>query len=227
MRYLIFDKDPLFCNCLSAILQTENCLQLDVMPHLTTDLKTLPADFLIIDVADFIDEISHFLKTIPTNIPILIISANTDFAFQAFQYENIIDYLQKPLKSEQIQVSLHKIEKFIARNAQHYDCIFIKSERKYYRIMLSNILFISGLKDYSIIHTKEQNYTISMNISQIHTNIDQNIFVRINKSYIINLNHINYIEKNDIFIGDQKLPIGQCYKKLFFNRINTQLLLKS
>lgn len=80
------------------------------------------------------------------------------------------------------------------------DHIFVKAERRYFKIQFRNILFIEGLKDYVVIQTPDQRIVTKMNLKSIHEMLPKDIFLRTNKSYIVNTDHIDSFDNNDVFI---------------------------
>ena len=98
--------------------------------------------------------------------------------------------------------------------------IFVKADRRYYRIMFENILFIEGLKDYIIIQTNERKVITKTTLKAIQEQLPSNIFMRVNKSYIVNLNRIESFDTNDIFIGKHEIAIGNTYREAFFSKMD-------
>ena len=114
--------------------------------------------------------------------------------------------------------------------------IFIKSERRYIKINFSDILFIEGLKDYSILQLEGQRVITKMNLKNIHEQLPAKQFLRINKSpfpfrinksYIVNTSRIDSFDTNDIFIKSYEIGIGGGnYKKTFFEEFVAKNLQK-
>jgi DNA-binding LytR/AlgR family response regulator len=103
--------------------------------------------------------------------------------------------------------------------------MFIKSDRKIVKIYFNDILFIEGLKDYVIIHVREQKIIALINLKAINSQLPADIFFRVNKSYIVNAGHISSLNNNDIQIGRHEIPIGNTYRNDFFERVVSGRLL--
>ncbi|MDR2835847.1 MAG: LytTR family transcriptional regulator [Bacteroidales bacterium] len=101
---------------------------------------------------------------------------------------------------------------------------FIKSERKFERINIKDVIYIEGLKDYSKVHTIQKIYVTAINIKSFYERLDKNVFIRINKSFIINFDYINFIEKNFVSINNELLPIGNIYKQNLMDYVNSKLI---
>lgn len=90
--------------------------------------------------------------------------------------------------------------------------IFVKSERRYFKVILKDILFIEALKDYVIIQMNDGQHIIThMNIKNIHHLLPKSTFLRINRSYLVNKDHIDSFSNNDVFIKSYEIAIGHSY----------------
>ena len=99
------------------------------------------------------------------------------------------------------------------------ECIFVKSDRRYFKVNLKEILFIEGLKDYVIIQMEGQRIITRMNVKTIHDLLPKNVFLRINRSYIVNRNHIDSFDNNDVCIKKYEIAIGNSYRDAFFEEL--------
>ncbi|MCC8096337.1 MAG: LytTR family transcriptional regulator, partial [Tannerellaceae bacterium] len=89
------------------------------------------------------------------------------------------------------------------------DYIFVRSERRYQKVYLKEILFIEGLKDYVILQCEEQRLITLMNLKTISEHLPPTSFLRINKSYIVNMDHISAFEMIDIRIRTYEMAVGR------------------
>lgn len=98
--------------------------------------------------------------------------------------------------------------------------IFVKSDRRFFRVNLQDVLFIEGLKDYVIIQMENQQRIITrMNVKAIHDLLLKNTFLRINRSYIVSRDHIGSFDNNDVFIRSYEIAIGNSYRDGFFEEL--------
>ena len=107
-------------------------------------------------------------------------------------------------------------EKSVETPSKEY--IFVKADRKYSKIKLCDILFIEGLKDYIVIHTDSQKFITNTTLKAIQKQLSPELFLRTNKSYIVNLDKIDSFDMNDIYIGAHELAIGSRYKSNFMEQ---------
>ena len=95
--------------------------------------------------------------------------------------------------------------------------LLIKSERRFHKIRFSDIKYIEGLKDYVVVYTTNQKLITAMNLKTIHQNIPQNMFLRVNKSYVVNINHIDSFDSHSLYIGEYEISLGDVYKEKFLS----------
>jgi DNA-binding LytR/AlgR family response regulator len=97
--------------------------------------------------------------------------------------------------------------------------IFVKSDRRYFKVNLKDILFVEGLKDYVIIQLEDKRIITRMSLKNIQDLLPQNVFLRINRSYIINREQIDSFDNNDVFIKSYEIAIGNSFRDSFFEEL--------
>ncbi|GHV49824.1 hypothetical protein FACS1894181_09600 [Bacteroidia bacterium] len=103
--------------------------------------------------------------------------------------------------------------------------IFVKSDRRYFKILFRDILFIEGLKDYAVFQTADRKIITKHTLKAIQEQLPSKIFLRTNKSYIVNLEKIDSFDVNDIYIGTHELAIGSRYRDSFMEKfVNGKLV---
>lgn len=174
----------------------------------------------------------EFLKLIPNKSMVILTTAYPQYALEAFELD-VIDYLLKPIKFDRFFRAVNKgieIIKLNSRGASEIEPvnnneIYIKSDRKYIKLNYRDIRFIKGLKDYVIIHTEKEKYITALNVKTILKKLPDNIFSRVSKSYIINIDKINSVDIDTIYLGTEEIPLGNSYKEAFIKKhINSKLL---
>jgi two-component system LytT family response regulator len=146
----------------------------------------------------------------------IIISAYPEFALEAYQYQ-VIDYLLKPITFQRFYQSIEKYNRWqeTFQIAHTEDFLFVKADRRHYKIPFDSILYMEGLKDYIRIHTKDENLLVLENMKDMLLKLPQSRFVRIHRSYIIPLDKIKLISGNRIqMTNGDFLPIGETYQHL-------------
>jgi len=170
----------------------------------------------------------EFAKTIPKETLVVFTTAYPEYAVDSYALD-AIDYLLKPIELERFQKAVEKACDYLlllsekSQKSQlenvNKNHIFVKADRRFYRILFENILFIEGLKDYIIIHTNERKTITKTTLKAIYEQLPQDIFMRVNKSYIVNLNQIDSFDTNDIFIGKHEIAIGTMNKDAFLGKM--------
>ncbi|MBO7134969.1 MAG: response regulator transcription factor [Bacteroidales bacterium] len=171
-----------------------------------------------------------FLKNLDNPPMVILATAYPQYAVEAYDLD-VVDYLVKPIKFERFVRAIAKADEIMkmAESPCIFDAyedkfIFVKSERKYVKINFDDLLFIEGLKDYVIIHATHGKYMTAMNVKTIFNKLPENMFFRVSKSYIVNVNHIDDIDGAYINIKGNQVPIGRSYRDTFVDYINTRLL---
>lgn len=166
----------------------------------------------------------EFAQSIAKNTLVVFTTAYAEYALESYEV-SAIDYLVKPIEMNRFLKAVNKAiayhQLLISEVAEKVEdiqeeYIFVKSERRYFKINFDDILFIEGLKDYSILQLDDQRVITKMNLKTIHDQLPHQQFLRVNKSYIINTNHIDSFDSNDIFIKSHEISLGGTYKRLFF-----------
>lgn len=238
MNCIIVDDEPLARKAIQKLVhQTEN---LEVIASFngaeaTKDfLATNAVDLVFLDIQMPGVNGIEFARTIPKNTLVVFTTAYHEFASESYEVD-AIDYLIKPVKLERFQKAVEKANTYCKlfrtdhtnSNIENIttDYIFVRSERRIFKIHFSDILYIEGLKDYVIIYLGNQKVITLMNIKTIHELLPKSFFVRVSKSYIINVNNIDSVDNNTVYIGKNEIPIGNIYRDYFFSEFVTRKIL--
>ncbi|MCE1199862.1 MAG: LytTR family DNA-binding domain-containing protein [Marinilabiliales bacterium] len=164
-----------------------------------------------------------FVKSLEQKIPVIFTTAYSEYAIEGFQV-NALDYLLKPISYASFLKSANKARSWFDMSKKPtdppltaQDYLFVKSEHRLIRILLSDIKYIEGSNEYIIIHLlKEKPVTTLMRMKHIETELPEQQFMRVHRSFIVNLSQVKVIERNRI-IFDEKIyiPIGEQYKENF------------
>ncbi len=163
--------------------------------------------------------------------PIILTTAYSEYALDGYQFQ-VADYLLKPYSFERFLKAIQKVrtqinskagitrsEESSNKNAPGH--IFIKGDakNKFHRVRFQEIYYVEGLKNYVKFVCKDKNIVSLQNMKTLETILPEFQFVRIHKSYIINLDVITEVDGNTVLLNEQRLPIGQSYRSTFFNLI--------
>lgn len=235
MNCIIVDDEPLAREAIQMLIdQTDNLNTIGSFnsPDSATQfLENNTVDLVFLDIQMPGINGIEFAKTIPKDTFVIFTTAFSEFATDSYEVD-AIDYLIKPVKLERFQKGVEKAQVysklFKKENSTHNieqitdDYFFIKADRKIIKIYFNDLLFIEGLKDYVVMNTENQKVITAMNIKTIHEQLPKSMFVRVSKSYIINVKKIDSVDNNTVYIGKNEIPIGNIYRDFFFNEFVTK-----
>ena len=229
MNCIVVDDEPLGRQGMIDLIETQDDLVLldsfnnalkaeKFMEENTVDLIFLDIEMPRVNGMDF-------AKTISDKTMIIFTTAYKEYAVESYNID-AIDYLLKPILLSRFTKAVGKAFTYyqllssgngtIKKIAKNF--IFIKAERRYYKILFNKILYIEALKDYVIIHTPNDKVITALNLKTIHEKLPKNIFIRVSKSYIVNEVTISSFDNHTIYIEDNEIPIGKVYQESFLNQ---------
>ena len=165
-----------------------------------------------------------FISVVQNSPDVVITTAYREYAVQGFDL-NVLDYLVKPIPFKRFAQT---IDKFLTARQAHSPgipdteselAIFIKADRKNIRLVLADILYIEGVKDYVKIVLSDQTFLTKRSIGHFLNELPQADFIRVHKSFIVAKNKITAFTAKDIEIGRKEIPIGRSFKADFMQVI--------
>lgn len=229
MRCIIVDDEPIARKGIKKLVDQISQLELlDNFNNAETASEYILAnevDLIFLDInMPGINGI-EFARTIPKHTLIIFTTAYSEYALDSYEVD-AIDYLVKPIDPTKFRKAVDKAITYHSLLMEEEDkrvenvedeYIFVKSDRRFFKVNLRDILFIEGLKDYVIIQLDGQRIITRMNVKNMHDMLPKNIFLRINRSYIVNKNQIDSFDNNDVFIKTYEIAIGNSYRDSFFD----------
>lgn len=168
-----------------------------------------------------------FLKSLRDAPLVIFTTAYPQYALDSYELE-AIDYLVKPIRIERFLKAVNKAEnhlRLLRQDANTHlvekiedDFVFIKADRKFFKIYFKDIYYIEGLKDYVVIYTRDNKVITSMNVKTIAAQLPASIFARVSKSYIVNVRHITSFDNELVYIQNIEIPLGQSFKDDFIKQ---------
>lgn len=229
MRCVIVDDEPLAREEMQELIREVSQVEVaGVFSNALTAmefLKTNEADLIFLDIEMPMVTGLEFAAQIPKQILTIFTTAYPQYAFKSYELD-AIDYLLKPIDKARLEKAINKAEaykrllsdetekNFVQSNTG--DFLIIKSERRFHRLHFSDVRFIEGLKDYVVIYTGNQKLITAMNLKTIHQKMPQHLFIRVSKSYVVNIDYIDSFDHRNVYVGESEIPIGEVYKRDFF-----------
>ena len=194
--------------------------------HALAFLKSNRVDLIFLDIN--LGEVSgiQLLETSAVKSQVILTTAYQEYALKGFDLK-VTDYLLKPFTFERfIQAVDRAAESHLPKkrtNPAALNFIFVKTENRLEKVFLKEITFIEGMRDYRRIHTARGKRIMTLQtFTEFERQIPPNIICRVHKSYMVALDKIDSIEKSEIKIKDQTIPISETYRERFFKLINYQ-----
>ncbi|MFK7799165.1 MAG: LytR/AlgR family response regulator transcription factor [Aureispira sp.] len=193
-------------------------------------LKEHEVDLMFLDIQ--MPQISgiDFLKTLPSPPKVILTTAFSEYALDGYDL-NVVDYLLKPISFDRFAKAVNKAvsqdtpqQEPSPSSKENADYIFVKADKKLIKIHFNDIFYIEGLKDYVILHTPTGRVVTLQTMKSLEIKLPQDLFMRIHRSYIVNLSNITVIEGNTVQINKKIIPIGKNYKEKLLDMVNQNRL---
>ena len=164
-------------------------------------------DLIIIEVGLEYENCFSFLDSLTENLKIIFTSYDTEFAFRSYNY-NCIDYLKKPIQIDRLKKAINKVINQYSKN-NNGNHIYVKSKLKKRKIYLTNIKWIEALGDYIKLITTSDNIIILSSLKSFEKELPREKFMRIHKSFIVNLDKIETYNNKCVFIDSEEIPLSR------------------
>lgn len=184
-------------------------------------LKNNKVDLLFLDIK--MDEFSgiQLLETATINSSVIITTAYQEYAVKGFELQ-VSDYLLKPYTFERFIQAVDKVQQNLSKKeiSKEQKFIFVKTAYRLEKILLREVLYIEGMKDYRRIQTLTKRIMTLQTFYDFEKEISSDIICRVHKSFMVSLDKIESIERDRIKIKEALIPISDTYKRTFYELIN-------
>lgn len=170
-----------------------------------------------------------FIETLKSPPKIILTTSDKNFALQAFEYECVVDYLVKPIAKERFDKSLQKLaglkqvrvsNEVINTSSEDSSFIYVSVDRRLIKINIPDIYFVEAKGDYISIKTGSKSYIVHSTLKKIEDKLPSSLFLRIHRSFVINVSEIVDIEDNSVLIQKSVIPISRSNKSELMRRLN-------
>ncbi|MDO6803187.1 LytTR family DNA-binding domain-containing protein [Wenyingzhuangia sp. 1_MG-2023] len=238
---IIVDDEPIAISLVESYVQKTPFLRLEgtfsnaiqAMEFLSAN----PVDVLFLDIQ--MPDVTgiELSKMIPPKTRVVFTTAFDEYALEGFKVK-ALDYLLKPFDYAEFLAAANKAKEWfdlvqkpieLTEYGAHKenDFLFVKSEYKQLKIKLKDVLYFESMKDYIKIWIKTESKPILtlMSLKALEEKLSENKFMRVHRSFIINLDNIEVIERSQIVINKQRITVSEQYKSKFLEFVEKNSLL--
>ncbi len=234
LNCLVIDDEPPAIRLLAKYIDNVHFLSLkgrytnplEALKHLEKD--TIDLVFLDIQMPEITGV--QLAKIITNKTKIIFTTAYPQFAIDSYDVA-AVDYLLKPIEFERFYKAVLKVEQQykttgVVNSSNTNDFFFLKTDgkNKFAKVFLKAVLYVESLKNYVCVQQKDSQVITYNTLKNIKQNLPVEQFIQIHKSYIVAIAHIEKIDNDSIWIQNKELPIGNTYKKSFFEVISNNQL---
>lgn len=234
LRCLVVDDDPLSVQVVLNCIATTPFLAAagsHTNPVAAAEaLRTDPVDLLFLDVEMPLLSGIDLLRTLPDPPLVVLITSSKDYAVQAFE-QSVVDYLVKPLSYVRFLQAARKALEAAQRPPvfgaeagdvppSGSDFTFVKVDNKLVRVAFDDVRYVEALGDYMHIVTSQSKLIVYSTMKAVEEKFPGSRFVRVHRSFIVNLNRIQALEDNSVIVEGKYIPVGQTYLRDVLQRLN-------
>jgi len=238
LRCLIVDDEPNAVNLLEMFIRQNTGWQLLAKCYNAREalsfLKTQPADLIFLDIN--MPQLTgiEMASLLPKETKIVFTTAYSEYAADSYHFQTI-DYLLKPITLKRFYTALQKIEahfgmveapsspeRVSAGTTPAEEYFFVKSGRVLQKILLKDILYFEGEKEYARLVSVNDKLLIYRRLKDIEEQLSPT-FIRVHNSYIVNVSRVDSIRDNHLFIGGKEIPISEKFREIFMNSIKPRM----
>ena len=223
MTCLIVDDDPLICDLIehfcgkikeitSVTTTTSGFESINLINSTSFDIVFL--DFNLPDITG-----KGILEIMSPNACVIMITSNKAFASDSYNYDQIVDFLVKPIDFPRFFKAYQKAKSYISKSQEKDSRLFIKDGNKLVKIELEAVKYFKSEANYISVVLEDKKILTLMALKDLQVKLPD-YFQRVHRSYIVNLNKIDSINNNMVEMGEDYIPISQSYEKELLTKIN-------
>ena len=234
LKCLVVDDEPLAREILVQYIS--DCPSLELVAECSDALaagdylRDHPADLIFLDVNMPRLSGTRFVKTLTQPLLVIFTTAYPEFAAEGFE-SNAVDYLLKPISFERFIRAVNKAAEWAefrkkkdqeasGSDNSDRDFILLRADKRIHKVNFDDILFFESTGDYIRVHCKDKTLVIHETFRNLMTQIPENLFIRVHKSFIVSFNRIRLIDGNQVDVAGQLIPVGLVYKDGLLEKLN-------
>ncbi len=226
MKCIIVDDDLMARKALERLCEKNRSLELLVtfengQTALDFLTNTSGVDLLFLDIEMPILSGIEVLEKLAVVPMVIFTTTRTDYAYEAFEF-NAIDYLRKPITAPRFDQAVDKALTFLQKRQvfqAEANEIYVREDGRYIRVPCDDILFFENVGDYIRVKTIKSQYIIHGTLKSIDEKLNDARFLKVHRTYIVNLSKIKDIEENSLVIDKSVIPISRANKGELLGRL--------
>ena len=236
LKCIIVDDEPVARKVLQEYIEDIDFLELagnaENPLKANAILNSEPVNLMFLDIN--MPKLSgiEFLRT-SVNLPMVVMTtAYAEYAIDGFELD-VIDYLVKPFSFERFLKACNKAKDYYElkskpapANKEHSDYFFVKCDGRIEKIFYGELLYVEAMLNYVILHTETRKRIVYLTIKSILEQLPADIFLKVHKSFIVNMKKIRSIEGNEISVGNSKVAISQNFYEKVMKEILKDRMIK-
>ena len=187
-------------------------------------LKDNSVDLILLDVEMPSLTGMDLIKSVDKLPNIIFISSKSEYAVEAFEFkELVIDYITKPVDLSRFIKAINRARDCIKANEDMMidsDFMFIKSDGRIVRIDFDDLYYLETVGDYVRFKTEKASYLVHSSLKKLATKFHHKNFIKVHRSYIVNISKIKNIEENSILVNGKVIPISRAHKNDVIDKLN-------
>lgn len=227
LKCVIIDDDSVFEKIIEHYISKVDFMELtNKYSDAATALSSLDfnkVDLLFLDVEMPGMTGIEFLKSLPVAPPVIMVSQKKDYGVDAFDHDSI-DYLHKPVSFSRFMKAANKARTFFEQSNKqdksNKDNLFVRHERMWIRIPVSDILYIKADNNDVLIKAHDKTYKTHTKLTNIYSQLPKKDFLQVHRSYIVQIPKIDKLDGDFVEINSRAIPVSKTYIKQLHERLN-------
>lgn len=222
IKCIVIDDEPLAIELMRDFIEKTPDMQLQATFLSALQglhyVETTDIDLVFLDVQMPDLNGMDFLRQLKSKPRVILTTAYQQFAVEGYHFD-VVGFLEKPISYPLFLNTVHKVEmamlkQTIAHKTSMNKFLFVRTEYKLMKINFEDIRYIEGMKDYSKIYTLQGGKAIItlQNLKSFEEKLPPDNFVRVHRSFIISVDHIEMIHKNSVLIGSSEIPVSDGFR---------------
>ena len=232
MKCIIVDDDET-----ARLILKQYCLKsakIDVLEEFSSAidamkfLNTTEVDLVYLDIHMPTFSGFDFIKSLNKTLKVVLTTSDKNLALEAFEFKSVVDYLVKPITKERFEKSCEKVFSLTEvknisakpENPNKSDYLYVSVDRRLVKVHIPSINIIEAKGDYINIKTDDKNYIVHSTLKKIEDKLPSKMFLKVHRSFIINITEIVDIEDNSVVIRKEVIPVSRSNKGVLMDKLN-------